>query len=175
MGKPNQNATNKVETPVTKEIIIPCSIKSVQVYQSTNSDVRYRVTIDTLIDAIKKDTDGNYITAQVDYIDFVPRVIIAQCINCIDGLDLMYTKKKEQGIRNDNAAGFGAAELQVVLRGAKLDVKRTKFEIGDEYTNADGIVNTHENAGYNTDIVKIKVSERVQLKLDEMLDKVFDL
>jgi len=57
----------------------------------------------------------------------------------------------------------------------KLVIERAKFEIGDEYTDKDGTIHVHENAGYNTNIVKIKVSDRVQAKLEEMMDKVFDL
>jgi len=154
--------------------VINCSVKSVQVYGTGDSAVRYRVTLDTMIDAIKKEGD-DYIASQVDYVDFVPRVLIAQCINNIEGLDIMYTKKKESGLRNDNNSGFGAAELQVVLRGAKLEIERTKFEAGSEYTTAAGEVQTHENEGYNTNITKIKVSEKVQAKLDEMFDSVFDI
>lgn len=169
------NKANKETIPATNVNVYPCGIKSVQVYGTGDSAIRYRVTLDVAIPAIKKDSDDNYVEADVDYIDFVPKVLIAQCINNIDGLDLMYTKKKESGLRNDNGAGFGAAELQVVLRGAKLDIQRTKFEVGSEYTDNAGETKTHENAGYNTDIIKIKVSERVQAKLDDMLDKVFDL
>lgn len=172
MAKANV-ATQEVVAPLKS--IIDCAIKSVQVYGTGDSAVRYRVTFDTTFSAIKKNTNDDYELAQVDYIDFVPRVLVAQCINNIDGLDLMYTKKKETALRNDNSAGFGAAELQVVLRGAKLSIERTKFEIGSEYTDGNGDVQTHENAGYNTNIIKIKVSERVQTKLDEMIDKVFDL
>ncbi len=154
---------------------ITCGVKSIQVYDSGDSNVRYRVTLDTAITAIKKDLiTQEYNEAQVDYIDFVPRVLIAQCINHIDGLDLMYTKKKESAIRNDNSNGFGAAELQIVLRGAKLDVVRTKFEAGSEY-DKDGVVMVHDHAGYNTDIAKIIVSDRVQGKLDDMMDAVFDI
>lgn len=172
---------NKAKEPIVASTVnfvnvITCGIKSVQVYGTGDSAIRYRVALDVAINAIKKDLNTDqYIEAQVDYIDFVPRVLIAQCINQIDGLDLMYTKKKEQGLRNDNAAGFGAAELQVLLRGAKLDIERTKFVAGSEYTDKDDNVQVHENAGYNTNIIKIKVSDRVQTKLDDMIDKVFDL
>lgn len=161
---------------ITNEVIISCSVKSVQVYGNADSSIRYRVTLDTEIDAMKKDYDsGEYAIASVDYIDFVPRVLIAQCINLVDGLDLMYTKKKENALKNDNASGFGAAELQVILRGAKLDIKRTKFEVGSEYTNGQGETVTHENAGYNTDLIKIKVGDRVQTNLDRLIDSVFDI
>lgn len=155
---------------------ITTGIKSIQVYASNDNGVRYRVTLDTAIDGIKKDTvTEEYVPTMIDYIDFVPSVLIAQCINNIEGLDLMYTKKKETGLKNDSSAGFGAAELQVVLRGAKLDIERTKFEAGSEYTTKSGEVLAHENSGYNTNIVKIKVSDRVQNKLDDMMDKVFDI
>lgn len=173
---------NKAKDPAQEAVVknavevINCSVKSIQVYSNGDSGIRYRVTLDTVFDAIKKDlASGEYVEAQVSHIDFVPSVLIAQCINNVEGLDLMYTKKKETGLRNDNGAGFGAAELQVILRGAKLDIQRTKFEAGSEYTDKNGDVQTHENAGYNTDIVKIKVSDRIQGKLDDMIDSMFDM
>lgn len=165
-------ATKKAETAV-KEQIIDCALKNVQVYSGSDR-IRYRLVIDTHIDAIVRNRETDtYEEGSVDYIDFVPRVLIAQCLANVEGLDLLYTKKKEQGLRNDNASGFGASELQVILRGAKLEIKRTRFEVGDEYTDGDGVVHVHDHAGYNTDIVSIKVSERIQLKLDGMIDDMF--
>lgn len=165
-----------MSTQTTNETTITTGVKSVQVYGNGDNGLRYRVTLDTAITGIKKNTVTDaYEEAQIEYIDFVPSVLFAQCINNVEGLDLMYTKKKENGLRNGGDSGFGAAELQVILSGAKLDIKRVKFEVGDEYTDREGIVQTHENAGYNTDIVKIKVSERVQKKLDAMFDSMFSL
>jgi len=165
--------TTETQDQIAKEVILDLKTKSIQVY-SNGDDIRYRVTFDQSFDAIKKDlATEEYGIAQVDYIDFVPRVLIAQCINHIEGLDFMYTKKKETGLKGDNASGFGAAELQVVLRGAKLQVKRTQFNAGDEYTDGKGETQTHDNTGFNTDIVKIVVSDRVQANLDKMFDAVF--
>lgn len=170
------NKANVTTPAVAVETIVKSGVKSVQVYSNGDSSMRYRVTLDVTLEAMKKNYEtDDYELADVDYIDFVPRVLIAQCINLVDGLDLMYTKKKENALKNENASGFGAAELQVILRGAKLEIKRTKFEIGSEYTDSNGDVQTHENAGFNTDIVKIKVSDKVQGKLDDLIDSVFDI
>ena len=149
-------------------------VKSIRVYSNGDS-IRYRVTFDQSFDAIGKNEDGNYVDTQVDYIDFVPRHIIAQCLNIIEGLDLMYTKKKEQALRNEGQGGFGAAELQVILRNAKITLVRTKFEAGSEYTDSDGDVQTHEYAGYDTNIKDIVVTERVQARLDKLMDSVFEI
>lgn len=153
---------------------INVKVQNIRVYSNGDS-IRYRVTFDQPFDAIARNADGEYVETQVDYIDFVPRVLIAQCLSIIEGLDLMYTKKKEQGLRNDGNGGFGAAELQVVLRGAKVTMERNKFEAGSEYADADGVVQTHEHAGYNTSITDVVVTERIQAKLDALIDKMFDL
>ena len=79
---------------------INAKVQNIRVYSNGDS-IRYRVTFDQPFNAIARNADGEYIEAQVDYIDFVPRVLIAQCLSIIEGLDLMYTKKKEQGLRND--------------------------------------------------------------------------
>lgn len=157
---------------VNNEITV--KVKSIRVYSNSDS-IRYRVTFDQSFDAIAKNEDGNYVDTQVDYVDFVPRHIIAQCLTIIEGLDLMYTKKKEQALRNEWKGGFGAAELQVVLRNAKITLVRTKFEAGSEYTDSDGDVQTHEYAGYDTNIKDIVVTERVQARLDKLMDSVFEI
>lgn len=153
---------------------IEAKVLNIRVYSNGDS-IRYRVTFDQQFSAIVRNADGDYVESQVDYIDFIPRVLIAQCLSIIEGLDLMYTKKKEQGLRNDGQGGFGAAELQVVLRNAKITLERTKFTAGEEYADADGVAQTHEHDGYNTKVTDIKVTERIQAKLDALIDKMFDL
>lgn len=164
-------ANNKVNK--TQEFTV--ELTSIRVYGSEEY-IRYRVGLNQTIPAIVRNPETDeYEAGEVDYIDFVPAVLIAQCLDRIQGLDLMFTKKKEQALKAGNASGFGAAELSVVLRGAKIRLVRNKFETGDEYTTTSGEVRTHEHEGYNTDIADIKVSSRVQDKLDDMLDKVFDI
>lgn len=153
---------------------INAKVKNVRVY-SNGDAIRYRVTFDQPFDAIARNADGEYIETQVDYIDFVPRVLIAQCLSTIEGIDFIYTKKKEKGLRNDGQDGFGAAELQIVLRDAKVTMERTKFEAGAEYVDGDGVVQTHEHAGYNTSITDVVVTERIQAKLDRAIDEALGL
>lgn len=151
---------------------ITAKVLNVRVYANGDS-IRYRVTFDQLFDAIARNAKGEYVETQVDYIDFVPRAMIAQCLSVVEGLDLLYTKKKEQELRNNGQGGFGAAELQVVLRDAKATMERTKYEAGSEYTDVDGVVHTHEYAGYNTSFSDVVVTDRIQAKLDALSDKVF--
>lgn len=172
MSRSKVNVKNKVNEVVNNEITT--KVKSIRVYSNGDS-IRYRVTFDQSFDAIGKNEDDDYVDTQVDYIDFVPRHIIAQCLNIIEGLDLMYTKKKEQALRNEGQDGFGAAELQVILRNAKITLVRIKFEAGSEYTDSDGNVQTHEYSGYNTDIKDIVVTDRIQAKLDSLMDSMFEI
>lgn len=168
MHRTGEKPANTIMTTINAKVI------AIRVYSNGDS-IRYRVQFDSSFDAIVKNADGEYVDGQVDYIDFVPRHLIAVCLNLVEGLDLMYTKKKEQGLRNDGASGFGAAELNVVLRNAKITLEREKFEAGSEYPDADGVVFTHEHAGYNTSITNIKVTEKIQAKLDALIDKMFEL
>lgn len=170
-GKANTKAVEI--TPAIQTI--SAKVKSVKV-NSDADNIRYVVQFDTMFDAIirNRETD-EYEESQVDYISFVPSVLIAQSLELVEGLDLMYTKKKETALRADQANGFGATELHVVLRNSKIELARTKFEVGDEYTDRNGEVHTHEYAGYNTDITKIVVTEKIQSKLDDLLDSIFEL
>lgn len=153
---------------------INAKVVSIRVYSNGDS-IRYRVIFDQSFTGMVKNDDDNYTEEEVNYIDFIPSVLIAQCLDIIEGLSLLYNKKKEQGLRENGQSGFGAAELQVVLKGAKTALERNKFEVGDEYQDADGNVHQHEHAGYSTSIVDIQVSDRIQQRLDSMIDKMFEI
>lgn len=164
-------ANSKVENEVS---VINVVVKAVRVY-STGDNVRYRVQFDSPFQGYAKDMNDNYNLTEINYIDFVPSVLIAQCLNIVEGLDILYTKKKEAGLRSNGITGFGAAELQAVLRNAKMKLERRHFSTGEEYVTSDGEVRTHEHDGYSTSIVDIRVTERVQTKLDDMLDKMLEI
>lgn len=147
------------------------TIKNVLVY-SNGDAIRYRVSFADAFDGISKNDDGEYAEAKVNYIDFVPRHIIALVLENVSGADLLYTEAKERALRNGEQGGFGAAQLQVLLRGAKITLEREKFVAGDEYVANDGETCTHEHDGYNTSVTSIEVTERIQSKLDMLADKI---
>lgn len=160
---------------VKKEVnVIDVVVKAVRVY-STGENIRYRVQFDSPFQGYAKNMNGDYNLTEIDYIDFVPSVLIAQCLNIVKGLDILYTKKKETGLRSNGVTGFGAAELQAVLRNAKMQLERKHFSAGEEYVTSDGEVRTHEHDGYSTAIVDICVTERIQTKLDDMLDRMLEI
>lgn len=151
------------------------TVTNVRAY-SNNDAIRYRVSFKEKIDAIVKNDTGDYIDGKVDYIDFVPSVLIAQCIQHIEGLAFIYGNSKEQGLRNGNDAGFTAAHLTLIVAGATFKLERDKFAEGDEYTDMNGdIVGTHGHAGYNTNIVGITLTEKAQSRVDKVLDKALGI
>lgn len=168
-AKKATTATNVAENVVTNHDV---KVKSIRVYDA-NGTIRYRVIFDKTIAGIVKVDENNYVEQDVDYVDFVPRHLIAQCIELIPGLGMLYNKKKETALRVGSAAEFGAAELQCVLNDAKITIERTKFVAGSEYTIADtGEVRTHEHDGYNSSIVDIVLSAKSQLRMDNIIDKL---
>lgn len=154
---------------------IKVTVSNVRAY-ANNDTIRYRVSFKEKIDAIVKNDAGDYVEGQVDYIDFVPSVLIAQCINHIEGLAFIYGSNKEQGLRNGNDAGFTAAHLTLVIAGATFVLERDKFAEGDEYADANGVlIGTHDHAGYGTDIVGITLTEKAQARIDKVLDKALGI
>lgn len=154
---------------------INVTVKNVRAY-SHNDVIRYRVTFKEQIDAIIRNSDNEYVDGQVDYIDFVPSVLIAQAINLVDGLAYIYGKKKEQGMRNGNDAGFTAADLTLIVSGATFKLERTRFEAGEEYSDVNGeIIGTHDNAGYRTEIADITLTDKAQARIDRVLDAALGL
>ena len=61
---------------------INAKVQNIRVYSNGDS-IRYRITFDQPFDAIARNADGEYVETQVDYIDFVPRVLIAQYLSSI--------------------------------------------------------------------------------------------
>lgn len=154
---------------------IKVTVTNVRAYANEDA-IRYRVSFKEKIGAIVKDADGEYVDGQVDYIDFVPSVLIAQCIQHIEGLAFIYGNNKEQGLRNGNDAGFTAAHLTLIIAGATFKLERDKFAEGDEYADANGIIiGTHDHAGYNTNIVDVTLTEKAQARIDKVLDKALGI
>lgn len=154
---------------------INVTVANVRAYANDDS-IRYRVSFKEKIDAIVKNADGEYVDGQVDYIDFVPSVLIAQCINQIEGLGFIYGSNKEQGLRNGNDAGFTAAHLTLIVAGATFELQRERFEEGEEYADMNGaVIGTHGHAGYSTDIVGITLTEKSQARIDKVLDKALGI
>lgn len=165
-GKANDvaNATKSIE----------CKFLKIRVKPNSDGTIRYHVQLDVMIDAMRKNYETEeYEIQQVDYIDFVPSVLKAQVLNLVEGLDFSYSKKQEASLLKDNGATFGAAEFAYTLRNAKIVIERTKFVPGDEYTDRNGKTVVHEHTGYNTNIVSIKVTDKIQDMIDSAMDNIF--
>lgn len=142
--------------------------------ESGNTMYRYRVFFDTQFTAlIEKDND--YIESMVDYIDFVPKYLIAQCCDKIDGFSLFYTKRKENAARHLNGNDFGAAELHAILNGATISFNRIKRLKDSEYTDINGNVCILQHDKYDTDILSIEVSNKIKVIFDRMIDKLLEI
>lgn len=154
---------------------VKVTVTNVRAYSNKDA-IRYRVSFKEQIDAIVKKDDGTYAESVVDYIDFVPRVLIAQAINYLDGLAYIYGKRKEQGLRNGDSAGFTAADLTLIVAGATFELERTKFAAGEEYVDSDGeVAGTHDHDGYNTTITNVILSEKAQSRIDKVLERALGL
>lgn len=145
---------------------------NVRAFDERNEDakIRYRVEFDTTFTGITK-VDGEYVEAEINYIDFVPRFLIANCLQQVNGLEYMYNKKKERGARAGRGNDFGAAELGVILRDALFHMTREKQLAGSEYADSDGVVCVREHDRYETVIDSIEVTDKIQDKLDKLIDE----
>lgn len=171
MGTVNTNRLQKVSKESKKVMDINTTVKSIRTIESENGVV-YRVEFADSFPAIIKAED-KYVEGEANYISFQPRVLIAQVLNLVEGADILYTRRHEAAIRT-GSADFGAAELSAILRGANITIGRIKFAAGEEYSVGDE-THTHEYAGYNTQIISIKVTPRVAKQMDSLLDSVLSV
>lgn len=149
-------------------------IKGIKMYATETGVVRFRVTIDEAISGIIV-VNGNYVDGEVTHVDFTPKYFLGIVLSQLDALAYKYEKQNEKAALDSNASRFGAAELSLYLRDAEIEMVRTRFEPGDEYVDADGVVQTHDYVGYNTEIISVKPSDKIQKMLDKMLEKLFDI
>lgn len=134
-------------------------------------EIKYHVRFDKSFEAIIKDDNDNYVESNADYIDFVPRVLIAQSLELVPNLSIMYSMMKESALRNGDKNSFGATQLAIILRDAEVTLEREKHKAGEEYINADDETKTLEHDCYFTTIKKIKVDEKATKILERVLDK----
>ena len=134
-------------------------------------EIKYHVRFDKSFEAIIKDDNDNYVDGNADYVDFIPRVLIAQALELVPNLSIMYNMMKESALRNGDKNTFGATQLSIILCDAEVILEREKHEAGEEYTNADGDTATLEHDCYFTTIKEIKVTDKATKVLDRVLDK----
>lgn len=171
-GKANSKAVENTPAVNVPQTIV-CVFKSIKV-SGDEDQVLYTVQLDRKIDGIARNRDTDeYEEKEIDYIHFNPSVLIAQTMALVEGVDAMYNSSKETSIRGGKAGHFGSAQLQIIYSGAKVTIQRTKFNKGDEYTDRDGNIQVHENDGYNTDITKVEVTDKVQKLLDKVIENLF--
>ena len=138
----------------------------------SNEKVMYRLMFKESFDGIIKDENGDYVESSVAHVDVQPSYLHGVVMSQHPAVGILYQKRKDAATRNNTSVDFGTAELSVIFRDATFDIERTKFVAGEEYTTSDGETFQHEFDGYNTNIVEIHVSDKVQKKLDEIEDKV---
>ena len=148
---------------------IDAKIVSIRMYDGEDG-IMYRVTFDKSFDAIVKQ-NGEFINGVVNYVDFKPAVLIAQVINNVDDLGIIYSHQKEKCIVTGGEP-FTAAILGAYINGADITIERSKFAVGEEYTDRDGATIVHEYDGYNTEIVSIKVTDKGQARIDKKIDAI---
>lgn len=141
---------------------------SVNAYEG---EIKYHVSFDKTFEAIVKDDNDNYVEGNADYIDFIPRVLVAQALELVPNLSIMYNMMKESSLRNGEKNTFGATQLSIILRDAQVTLEREKHNAGEEYTDANGDTATLEHDCYFTVIKDIKVTENATKILDRVLDK----
>lgn len=165
------NCREQVKDLHTIMATVNTSVKSIRLINAENG-VYYRVEFNSEFDAIVL-SNGEYIDAKVNYINFTPKALVAQVLNSVPGADILYARRHEFAVRN-GTADFGIAEISAILRGANISLEREKFEAGSEY-NVEDEVRTHEYAGYNTQISSIAVAPRVAAQMDKLMDSILSI
>ena len=143
--------------------------------------IRYGVNFEGTIPGRAQNKDGDIVDTDVSHISFSPSRLIAQLIEQIPSLAIAQVKKKEQSIRKGDKTAFGldCAELSIVLGGSTLSIERRRYEAGEEYTDSEGDIQVHENAGYDTEIVSIALNpvfkKAMEARESKAADNLLDL
>ncbi len=146
---------------------ITVTVKYLKFYPEYNN---YRININERIDGFRR-VEGEYVESKVSYLNFKSEKLQEQCLKNIAELRFIYKKKQEQAIMEgrDININFDSNQLGLFLHGAKLEIERTKFISGDEYTTADGEIHIYEYSGYTTNIKSITITKKTRELLDRVL------
>lgn len=154
----------------TKRRVYNSDTRTMEERESSSSTVR--IYFDTKFDAIIASYDeavGDmvYSAGQTDYIDYTLSAFIGQFAN-VDERIAVYINK------NMDANKFNDVAVTALLKGATATIERTHFNEGDKYVDASGVEQVHEHEGYNTQLVALRVTEPVGVRLNDMMDKLMD-
>lgn len=134
-------------------------------------DVRYRIILDKFIPGYKIDAEGKVVKTTVNYIDILPKALIAQTIRCIPDLGILHAYLVEKNLRaTGKRIGISAAQLQAYLIDADVTLERAEFHPGEEYTTIDGEVCIHKFDGYATNITDIVITANAKSIADRVIN-----
>ena len=133
------------------------TVKRVQTIESDDSSVSVNLTFDKAIPGFVRDEDGSYVESNVDHISFSRAAITRQLC---DLNDLIAT------YRDASEGDFNRKQLNIILYGAKLTVKRTLHTAGEI---VDGREEPLERDQWFTDIVGVSVRKTASALLQVLL------
>lgn len=148
----------------------------------TDDGVVFSFVLDKEIAVIAKNADDEFVETTSTNLNIRASYALASIFNLVPDLADIYQYKHDKhkaSIEAYKADGiipieddFSASDLSIYLRKAKMTITRNHYEAGSEYITMDGVVLTHDNAGYNTEFNKINLDTTAQNRIDKMLDRI---
>ena len=148
-------AANSVANQTVKTFAL--TVKRVRTIETDDSFVSVNLTFDKSIPDFVRDEDGSYVEANVDHISF-SRASITRQLCALNDLIATY--------RDASEGDFNRKQLNIILHGAKLTVKRTLHTAGEII---DGREEPLERNQWFTDIVGVSVRKTASALLQVLL------
>lgn len=152
-------------------MVIITTLKRVSVYEKNNG-IRYRFIFADSFPAYRMTENEELVLSTADYVDFHPSVAIAQFVNCIPELAMIHTDAAEKAIRRGVRGGLSAAQIEMICKGAIVELERTQFAANDPYVDADGNDAVHEHDGFSTNINSIKLTDKMLRLVEDIQTKL---
>lgn len=128
----------------------------------------YRLTFAETFNSIVKNSDGENVDADVDYIYLNKSVFVEQCCDCLAELRYIKDRRKLKGEETK------AHHWSLFLDGAKIKIERERYEPGDKYYKKDGQEGIYCRRGYNNRIINIEVTERARQIIEMACSKLIN-
>lgn len=157
------------------ETTISAKIERVRLFaENEEHDIERNVmiTFDKKFDGREKVGD-TYVDTQINQIGYSVKQFVYNVCQCNDDLSIYIDHLRNKSVEEKEVSPI-LSKVALFLKGATVEIDRTRHQAGEEYTNEDGVPTVYEYDGYNKRFLSLTLSDNMQERLDNVIDRIYN-